>query len=397
MAQSVGKRDAERVLGVFRGLTRDCVNRHVASWSAEGRPVVGYFCHYVPSELIRAVGALPLRLRGAGSEDSSLGDAYLSGRICTYVRHVMSLVLDGRLAVLDGAIASNSCDHVRRAADVLRAKTAIRYHGFLSVPRSPRESLLGYYVRELRKLFGEMADAFGGAATDEALRAAIREANASRDRLRRLGELRLGDRPLLSGAESLTVHIASQILPPAVFQELADELLDALRRREPLPEGRARLVLVGAELDEPDFVEAIESQGAWVVADRLCFGARSVLPPIDEDAADPLEAIARAYFFRPSCARMIGDFPRRFAATRDLMAEARADGVVFVRLLFCDPWGADQHVVVGRAKGAEGFPLLTLSREYGIVPTGQVKTRIQAFVERLELARARGAAPEGTA
>ena len=133
--------------------------------------------------------------------------------------------------------------------------------------------------------------------------------------------------------------------------------------------------LVGAELDEPEFVDVIESQGAAVVADRLCFGARSVLDPIDENAADPLEAIARAYFFRPSCARMIGDFPARFDALERLLAEARADGVIFERLTFCDPWGADQHNLSMRSKQEGAFPILFVSREYGIVPTGQLRTR----------------------
>ena len=378
----------ESVLSEMRGLLRGPSNRHLEKWKAEGRPAVGYLCHYVPSEIIWAAGALPVRLRGAGSEDSALGDALMSERVCTYVRHVVSLALAGGYDLLDAVVASNTCDHVRRSADVFRKKTQLGYVGFVSVPRSPRESLFSYYREELVRLYRELGALFGSAADDDALRQAIRTMNAVRERLDTINRWRAADPPKLSGAEALTVHIAAQLLPPELFIGMADRLLEELSARAPLEPPRARLMLIGAELDEPRYVEAIESQGAVVVADRLCFGARSVLEGIDPDAAEPLDAIARAYFFRPSCARMIGDFPARWRAIEELFEEARVDGIVFERLMFCDPWGADLHNL-SRRTDAAGVPFLSLTREYGIVPTGQLRTRVQAFVERLELAKLR--------
>ncbi len=367
-------------------------NRHVDEWKAAGRPVIGYFCQYMPPELILAAGALPLRMRGVGSEDSSHADAYLSGHVCTYVRHTINLVLEGYYSVLDGEVSLNSCDHVRRCADVLRKKTSIAFHGFISVPRNPRESLYGYYKKELQKLLAEMRDHFGTRITDDDLRAAIAGMNENRRRLHLLNALRREDQPKLSGAEALGVHIASQVLPPTVFAEVADRLIEALKDRPGLMSPRGRLILIGAELDEPEYVAAVESQGALVVADMLCFGERSVLDLLEENTADPLDTIARAYFFRPSCARMIGDFPDRWENLKQLATAARADGIVFEKIVFCDPWAAEQHNLILRSKREEFIPILTLSREYGIVPTGQVKTRVQAFVEKIEIARAQKAA-----
>jgi benzoyl-CoA reductase/2-hydroxyglutaryl-CoA dehydratase subunit BcrC/BadD/HgdB len=386
---------AEDILHSIRELTRTHTNRHVEEWKASGSPVVGYFCHYVPREIILAAGALPLRLRGAGSTDSSLGDAYMSSRLCTYVRHVMSIALDGHYDFLDGEISSNACDHVRRSADVFVKKTDIPFHGFLSVPRNPRESLYAYYLQELRNLIDGLEGHFDVKIDDDHLRDAIHQLNENRRRLERINELRLEDRPKLSGAEALSVHIASQVLPPDVFCKLADQLIEALEDRPGLDSSRGRLVMIGAELDEPEFVEAIESQGALVVADRLCFGARSVLPAMDEDAPDPLDEIGRTYFFSSSCARMMGDFPRRWEELRQCVQAARGDGVVFERIVFCDPWGADLHNILHRAKNEDAFPVLSLTREYNIVPTGQVKTRVQAFLERIEVAQAQNAAAGG--
>lgn len=361
---------------------------HAAELSQAGRPTVGYFCHYVPPEIITAAGAVPLRLRGVGIEDSSLGDAYLSERVCTYVRHVMNQVLDGSLDDLAGVVCSNTCDHVRRAADLFREKAQIPFVGFVSVPRALREDLYPYYRRELSRLFEGLCEALGTEATGDALRAAIAEHNAVRRRLLRLGELRRREPPRLSGADALVVNIAAQVMPPATFLPWIDALLDALERAPALEGVHARVVLVGAELDEPRYLDVIEGQGALVVSDRLCFGERSVLELLDEAAAEPLDTLARAYFFQPSCARMIGDFPARWASLAGELERARADGIIFERLLFCDPWGAEQYNLSRRCRDAQ-VPLLSLNREYGIVPTGQLRTRVQAFVERIEIQRHR--------
>jgi benzoyl-CoA reductase/2-hydroxyglutaryl-CoA dehydratase subunit BcrC/BadD/HgdB len=147
----------EKILEEVRGLIRGLRNRHADEWKASGKPVVGYFCHYVPRELILPVGALPFRFRGAGSEDSSVGDAFLSSRVCTYVRHVMSLAMESQFDFLDGEISCNTCDHVRRAADAFRKKTDLPFHGFLSAPRPPRESFYGHYLTEPRNLLAAMS------------------------------------------------------------------------------------------------------------------------------------------------------------------------------------------------------------------------------------------------
>jgi benzoyl-CoA reductase/2-hydroxyglutaryl-CoA dehydratase subunit BcrC/BadD/HgdB len=61
---------------------------------------------------------------------------------------------------------------------------------------------------------------------------------------------------------------------------------------------------------------------------------------------------------------------------------------VFQRLIFCDPWGADLHNIIHRQSREKRFPILSLSREYGIAAAGQLRTRVQAFLERIEISKA---------
>jgi len=376
----------------FREIIAGPTNRYIERWKGSGRGVIGYFCSYVPVELIMAAGMLPVRLRGAGSTDSGIADAYLSARICTYVRHTLTLALTGQYDYLDGEIGLNSCDHVRRAFDLWRHKTKVPFHGFVSVPRNVRDSLFPYYKEEIENLKAALEKQFSISIGDAELRVAISKQNQVKSRLQKIDELRGREIPGLSGAEALTATIASFVMPADDFIKAADELIaaagkEAAGREKP----RARLLLAGGELDEPGFVEAIESQGAVVAADALCFGTRAFPEAVDEEAGDPLEALCQRYFFQTPCARMIGNFPERFDAVMEAIAERGIDGIVVQRLKFCDPWGAEAHKLRLRCKRV-GVPLLVLEREYGLVHAGQVRTRVQAFLEMISASNRKGRA-----
>lgn len=372
----------EEILAEFRAVIQGPRNRYLEEWKHTGGRMMGYFCTYVPRELFSAAGFVPVRLRGAGSTDSSAADTYLSNRVCTFVRHATSLALAEKYDFLDGAVFLNTCDHVRRANDVWRAKTSIGFFGFLSVPRTPREALVPWYVEEVRRLQSQMEEHFGIQIRDDALREAIQLHNQVRQRLIELNEFRGSPSPRLSGEEMLIIALAAQLMPAPRFLELADSLVSCLPDASPLERPvRARVVVIGGELDEPEFLRLIESQGAAVVADNICFSARAFSQKIPLEG-DPLETLCRGYLFNIPCARMIGAFPDRYRQLEILMAKYQARGVIFQRMKFCDPWGGDAHKMLHRKK-TTGLSLLVLDREYGIISTGQIKTRVQAFLEAM--------------
>lgn len=345
-------------------------------------PVVGYFCSYIPPEILSAAGLYPIRLRGAASDDSGSGDAYLSHLTCSFARHVTAAILDGHFDFLAGQISVNTCDHIRRANDVIVAKSNLDYHGYLSVPRSFREDLMSWYKDELDRLITSIGQHFKITITDESLESAIEKYNRVRDRLSKLDSLRMQDPPRLSGTQFFTAAVAARILPPEKLVELADELIAAANSEEPITGIRVRVILIGGELDEPKFVEVIESQGAHVAGDLLCYGVRGLGRPV-LPSANPIESIARAYLYQIPCARMMGEFPRRYNEMRELYRDAKAKGVIYQRIKFCQIWSTEVHNLKHRFE-QDPLPMLILDREYGLISTGQIKTRVQAFIERLE-------------
>jgi benzoyl-CoA reductase/2-hydroxyglutaryl-CoA dehydratase subunit BcrC/BadD/HgdB len=113
----------------------------------------------------------------------------------------------------------------------------------------------------------------------------------------------------------------------------------------------------------------------------VCFGARCFSELVREDG-DILENILRRYLYHMPCARMVGEFPKRAEAVKELVRDFKADGVVFQRMKFCDPWASDGHNLPWRLK-EDNIPILVLDREYGVSAAGQVKTRVQAFLEKM--------------
>ena len=73
----------------------------------------------------------------------------------------------------------------------------------------------------------------------------------------------------------------------------------------------------------------------------------------------------------------------RTNSIKAMVEQSQADGVVFQRLRYCDLWGGEQLDIRKKMRDA-GIPLLTLEREYKLGATGQMKTRVQAFLEQLE-------------
>ena len=178
--------------------------------------------------------------------------------------------------------------------------------------------------------------------------------------------------------------MASTAMPKERFNQMLKELLEDLKGAEGITDYRARLMIVGGILDDMAFVKVIEDQGGLVVTDSLCFGSKILWTDVEEDTADPLMALAQYHVAdRPAHARMFTEYDRRAAYVRELIDEFRVDGAIFQRLTFCELWGYEQFTMLGDFKEWD-VPSLSVDREYELNATGQLRTRVQAFLETLE-------------
>ena len=159
------------------------------------------------------------------------------------------------------------------------------------------------------------------------------------------------------------------------------ELLKALDGRVAIPNYRKRLFLYGSELDDPEWVKVIEDAGGLIVSDGLCYGARIFWDYVDEKK-DSMAALTDRYLEKWSCPRM-KDQKRRMETVKQVVKDSHADGIVGERVVFCQLWSGERVLTEMDAKEA-GIPTLWLEREYLLGGVGQMKTRVQAFLESFE-------------
>ena len=372
-------------LGELTSLASNLVNPAIEEWKQQGRKAVGFMCTYVPEEILYAADILPVRLSAPNCVETTSADVYLSHLNCTFMRSCLEFTLEDKYKFLDGLVFTNSCDHVRRVYDIVREirPTDFSLLYLISVPHKVDGDLIAWFRDELDRFKESVENTFGVEITGESLRNAIDVYNETRSLLGKLYNLRKGKNPPLTGAETLSVIVAGFSLPKSTYNELLKQLLDELGEREGISGYRARLMIAGSGgCDNPAYLQVMEDLGGLIVTDSLCFGSRYFWEPV-EVGDDLLLSLAKAYLNRPSCPRMVDNVGERSDYIKQMVNDFNVDGVVFQRIRYCDLWGG-QLLHLEKEMKELSIPMLSIDREYSLGAVGQLRTRVQAFLERVE-------------
>jgi len=369
--------------GVLRELeeaSATLVNPALLEWKQQGGKVVGIMYNYVPEEIITAAGLLPYRMRATGSTGTELSESCFTQTNCSLVRHFFDSGMRGDQNFLDGVVTVNSCDHIRRLYDNWKSKVRTPYMHFLSFPKKSGVEQVEAYRKELVSFKKSLEETYNVKITDERLMDAIKLHNETRRLQRKLYELRKSATPPITGAETLAVMVAGTCMPRKHYNTLLNQVLDDCGHSEGNTGYSVRVMVVGGEIDDPKLIETIESQGCLVVADSLGYGSRSIMKDVDT-TGDPLTALASYQVMeRPADPRINGTSFARNDYVTAMAREYQADGVVSVRLLQCDHWAFEQ-VNLSKHLKKNHLPHLALEIEYILGSVGQLKTRVQAFLE----------------
>lgn len=355
-------------------------SRIVDEACALGLQPLGYLCSAVPLPLLSLGNLVPVRLRAPQVMGTPLADTYLSSVLCPYVRSLFEAALDGDLSSLSGWVFTSSCDHQRRLYDNLDAILAPPCNTILDVPHKRTDRAVAFFQRQILSLAATLARLFDVDVSPAAVDAAINEHNDRVALIRSLDSLRRRGDPVLSGADMHALLVAFHGAPPKLVMPLASELKEEAEQ-SPTLEPRARLLVVGSLIDDPRYIEVIESVGALVVGDRFCCGSEPTLRPISR-TSDPYFDLANHYLKAPLCPRMMDDKKRRLRRVIEAARACRADGIVVEAMKFCDLWGMEAPWLISELR-ALGFGVLRLEREYAHTGEGQLRTRAQAFLESL--------------
>ena len=366
-------------------------NRHEyqIDWKKRtGGKMIGYLCTYSPEEIYYAFDILPVRILGS-HEVQDVTEPHIFGMFCPFCRDVLAQGLKGKYDYLDGITIAQSCLHLRQAFTSWDIHRNPGWSHYLPMPnhvQSPRA--VPFLVGEYEILIKKLEDLTGKKITDSDLRRGIDIMNRSRRVQKESDGFRKADPPPMTGLEAMYMTCASFFTDAREFIPVAEEAKKELETRTLDRDPGKRLILIGSENDDIDYIRMVEtlgeqeSVGATVVIEEHCTTTRYFWDEVDESLDDPLLAIADRYVTRTPCPSK--DWPQRSRLQRILKfaKEWKVDGAIVMQQKFCDPHELDIPFV---RKHLEENGIPTYFLEFDVTTAvGAFAIRTEAFLETLE-------------
>ena len=381
----------------FERLLENADNELVEKAKADGGVCLGYTCFHIPEVLLNVDNCFSTRLRAPNTGSIDIATYYMSNYTCEFARALLERAIEGGYQFLDAMIGVDACSMMNRSMEHFEILKVNENPNFFvthtDMPFKITDYTIKAYVQQMQAhVLNRIHEVFGADTSDAAIRKAVEEHNEVCRIISEIREMRKAENPVITGYEFHVLNLVTYTCPKALILPYLRETLEELKTREPDAKNpfRARVAIVGSEIDDPSLTKLIEGCGALVVSDRYCFGStpgREVIELNDEE--DALTQICRHYMEVSECARYISDekvLQRRETADR-LAKEFKAEGIIYEQMKYCDYWGFERALVSHIMHDEYGWPVLSIDRLYNNGNSGQLRTRVQAFVESLEIKR----------
>ncbi|MCX7720504.1 MAG: 2-hydroxyacyl-CoA dehydratase family protein [Dictyoglomus thermophilum] len=308
---------------------------------------VGYMCSYVPPEIISASDFNPLPLIFPASYPERTDELYPK-YFCPYIRNVNEYILRNELR-LEKVVLTDGCDSSKRIYECWRNLDISEKIYFLKIPFNRDEKAVRYFAEELKAFYQDLSEDI----KFEKLVEVIDFYNSLRREIKRN---RLGD-------------------PLFILSLLTGNSFTSSR---PIRNSNGLRVYLLSSMFPLDFVNYLSELGIEVIYLDACFGGNS-LEEIKNYYEDPFYALSKYYLRRVTCVRNL-DQEKRINLIKDL--KGNIDGVIIYLLKFCDPLIYQVGRLREALKGLD-LPVLLIEDDYTLGNKGQIRTRVEAFMEMI--------------
>lgn len=361
----------------------------VKEFKENGGNLVGVLCSYTPVEIMDAAGIATVALCGTSNETVAAAETVLPKNLCPLIKSTYGFALTDKCPFTyfsDLIVGDTTCDGKKKMYELLNE---IKETYVLHLPQGQdRPYASDAWLSELKLLKAKIEDKFGVEITDEALREAVRKRNEMRTALCELFELTKSCPPAIKGTELMVA------MQHAVFNYDVDKRIAAIKAtvanakaayeagERPVPETAKRILLTGCPSGGviAKTGGVIEKNGGVVVCLDDCAGERTNRMLIDPEADDILRAIGDRYL-SVNCSVMTPN-DKRFENTKMLIEKYKVDGVIDIVLQACHTFNVETEKTKRMAEEL-GVPYMRLETDYSQTDTGQIETRIAAFIEML--------------
>ena len=359
---------------------------------AAGRKVIGSFCVFVPEEIVRAANATLVGLCTGADFATEEVEKLLPRNTCSLIKSAFGFKLGKVCPYIESAdmiVGENTCDGKKKSYEVLNNLIPNLYVMDLPQMKSDegRALLKAEYLR-----FKEAVEKLTGVTIDaERLKTGIGIVNNKRKAIHRLSDLRKADPAPISGLDALLGNQVFFYDDPVRFTDSVNKICDELERRIEkaegvFPAGTPRILLSGCPMAVPNWKLPwiIETSGAVIVGEESCVGERGTRNLTDEGGStveELMDAIVDRHF-QVDCAIFTPN-PERLSHIEEMFREYKADGVIHYGLQFCQPY-ITESMPVEKALEEKDIPTLRIDTDYSMEDVGQLKTRVEAFIELLK-------------
>ncbi|MHA1380833.1 MAG: double-cubane-cluster-containing anaerobic reductase [Candidatus Helarchaeota archaeon] len=358
----------------------------------KGKKIFGTFCVYVPDEIIFALDGISVGLCGGTDFSNYAIEGVLPANLCPLVRSAAGFKL-GKICPyfesLDLLIGETTCDGKKKTWEILEKETEMYV---MEVPQcKERIQAREHFLKELKALVAKLEEVTEKKLTTENLKAAMIKIKNKRDQLRRIYEVRKNDPPPISGKDaSLISQITFYDDPDRQIQmvgKLADELEKRVKNGVGIVDKKTpRILVAGTPMAIPNWKlhHVIETSGAVVVVEETCTGTRYFAGElkIDGNSVDELLQNIADRYLEINCACFTPN-ENRLQDIKQLIKDYKVDGVVLYTLSFCQPYEVEAMKIANELK-KENISIISITTDYSSEDFGQLKTRIEAFIEMIK-------------
>ncbi len=343
-----------------------------------GRRLLGVFPAQYPKEVLWAMNLLPVEIWDPPLESSD-ANAHLQPYICSVVKQGLELLLQGKADMLDGFLFPHTCDSIQNLASIVNDYLKLEKPCFFFYhPKAPYHVCSkDYYLEQIKGLIAHLEKHFG-AMNPVALEQSMEKGRRLSDNLLEIYSLRSKGELFASNARFYEVIRQGEYLHPDDFIPLLEEFVQTHRGecKKGLP-----VILSGVLPNPPEILDILDGMGARVVNDDFLSCSRRLLVPASLEK-DPLKALADSYFGMPPCTTKNTPLKERVAYFLEMAKTSGAKGVIFYMVKFCEPELFDIPRVV-KALKAYGIATLVIDVELNQGVSGQMNTRVEAFLEMI--------------
>lgn len=359
----------------------------VKEYKQNGGKIAGYLCSYAPLEILDAAGFAAVGLCGTSDETVSAAESVLPRGLCPLIKSTFGFALTDKCPYTyfsDLIVGETTCDGKKKMFELLADMKPVYV---LRLPNGhDRQYEFDFWYEEVKLFIDYLEREFKVKITDEKLREAVRVRNRLRQARIDLANLQAAKPAMVKGTEIMSTFLSGTFFfDPADFAAKIEELVAERKQayeagERPVSKNAKRILFTGCPSGGlvKKVGEVVENNGGSIVCLDDCTGERTSRMMIDPEAPDIVRAISDRYL-QINCSVMSPN-EGRFDEAAEMIEKYQVDGVIDNVLTGCHTFDVEANLME-RKMNEMGVPYMKLNTDYSSGDSGQLSTRIAAFVE----------------